>query len=188
MTTEVIEPTASAAMALRGYDEGSRYRVEALVGVETYRIGAEATITLHPATGYVAVSCAYHRELNGCHWWNARGARSLHEFLGEISRDYTLGKLFGTHSLKEFDLEKTVEVIKAEIINWRRSGGLNEEQARDLWMELELCETPDDVARLSAPHGETFYESIAYSEKRCAAWFWDNVWKAFIGHLKEMKA
>lgn len=162
----------------------SRYKVEPMEGLEVYKIGREAIITLQPSTGYVSVSCPWHDELNGCHWWNARGKESLHEFLIGLQRYYAMGKLFSRRALEEYDEEQTVRSIKEDIIRMRRDGDYTEEQARDLWDELEACETGEDVANLTDCHGNRWYESIKTKPKSCADWFWNEVWAAFIAHLK----
>jgi hypothetical protein len=162
-----------------------QYNVESMTGLEVYKIGREAIITLQPSTGYVSVSCPWHGELNGCHWWNARGDESFHDFLVSLNRDYAMDKLF--RDLKEFDLEETINNIKHSIIRNRRNGDWPRDVARDLWDDLVSCETIDDIARLSDPYGNCYYEDIRYKYKHCVDWFWDNIWAAFIDHLKSLK-
>jgi len=161
-------------------------KVESMSGCEVYRIGAEAVITLQPSTGYVSVSCPWHDELNGCHYWRHRGEGvSLVSFLFGLDRHYAMKKLFNQKDLQEFDLEETVDGLKRMIIDQRRSDSWPADVAREIWDDVVNCETPDDVARLSDPYGNCYYEDLRYKDKDCVAWFWDVVWASFIAHLKE---
>jgi hypothetical protein len=160
----------------------SRYAVEPMTGLEVYKIGSEAIITLQPSTGYVAVSCPWHDELNGCHWWGARGPLSLHEFLLGLDRGYTLGKLFAYRSLDEYDEDTTKAVLRDVVKKGRRSGDWSKDQARDLWDQIEAADGDQDIARIEGM--ECPYEYIHHRPKNCAGWFWDNVWAAFTDHLR----
>lgn len=160
----------------------NRYKVEPMTGLEVYKIGREAIITLQPSTGYVAVSCPWHEELNGCHWWNARGSESLHSFLIGLDRHYTIGKLFNRRSLEEYDEAATKADLRRMIIDYRRDGFWDRDASRDLWDQVDAAETADDIARIDGI--DCPYEHIRYKPKSCADWFWNHVWAAFIAHLR----
>lgn len=166
----------------------ARFPVQEISGIETYKIGSEATITLNPASGYVAVSCSWHHELNGCHYWTARGGLSLHAFLLDLNQDYAMGKLFNRGSLEEFDLEASIASLKRETLQRRRSHDITADEARDLWDQIEGCDTAADIANISDPYGNTYYEHITMVPKRCASWFWDCVWGSFIQHIRAKAA
>jgi hypothetical protein len=159
-----------------------RYTVEPMTGLEVYKIGREAIITLQPSTGYVAVSCAWHPELNGCHWWNSRGPESLHRFLVSLDRHYTMKKLFDRHALEEYDEDRTKAELRKLILSGRRDGSWTRDEARDLWDQVEAAESADDIARMTGL--DCPYECIRYKQKDCADWFWDHVWSAFIAHIR----
>lgn len=163
--------------------KSGRYAVTPMNGMEIYRIGSEAIITLQPSTGYVAVSCPHHNELNGCYWWNARGKDSLHKFLLEIDQHYTLGKLFAHGSLEEYDEDRTKKEIRQYVLTSRRDGELTNNQARDLWDEIDIADSDHDIATISGI--ECPYDFIRTKPKYCAGWFWDNVWKSFTDHLRD---
>lgn len=154
-------------------------------GLEVYKIGKEAIITLQPSTGYISVSCPWHDELNGCHWWNSRGDLSLHQFLIGLNREYAMGKLFAHRSLEEYDEEKTIEILREHVLSDRRNGGISKSQAREIMNEIASCECEDDVARIEG--FDCAYEYIKSKPKQCALWFWDHVWESFIDHLKGNK-
>lgn len=160
----------------------NRYKIEPMIGLEVYKIGREAIIALQPSSGYVAVSCPWHDELNGCHWWNARGPDSLRQFLVGLDRSYAMGKLFNRRSLEEYDEERTKAELRRLIIEYRRDGFWNREESRDLWDQVEAADSAEDIANmhnLDAP-----YEHIRYKPKACADWFWNHVWSAFVAHLR----
>jgi hypothetical protein len=159
-----------------------RYAVEPMTGLEVYKIGREAIITLQPSTGYIAVSCPWHEELNGCHWWNSRGPESMHRFLVDLNRHYTMGKLFNRRALEEYDEEATKAELRRLIIDYRRDGTWNSEEARALWDQVEYAESADDIARITGL--DCPYENIRYKQKSCADWFWNDVWSAFITHIR----
>ncbi len=163
--------------------DSSKYAVTMMDGLETYKIGIEAIITLQPSTGYVAVSCPYHDELNGCHWWTARGDLSLHEFLIKIGRDYAMEKLFAHRSLEEFDEDRTKKEIRKFVRSQRKEGLLSKHEASEILDRITEAETADDIARIEGIDHP--YDFIHNKPKRCALWFWDDVWSAFIKHIKE---
>lgn len=162
----------------------NRYAVAPMTGLEVYKIGREAIITLQPSTGYVSVSCPWHDELNGCHWWNSRGTDSLRKFLIGLERSYAMGKLFGHKNLEEFDLDASVNSLKREIIERRRQRDITEKEARDLWDRADGCDSAEDIANIHDEYGNTYYDHIRTVPKSCATWFWDFVWSAFIAHIK----
>lgn len=159
----------------------SRYAISQMTDVEVYKVGAECVITLQPSTGFVSVQSSWHPELNGCHYWSARGSEDLKTFLVGLHRDYTVGKLFKGNALEEFDLEKSQDSARKDVIELRRDRAIDAEQARDLWNDIDNCETIDDIARLSIDEA---WRNIQMNEKPCVAWFWDDVWAAFIAHLR----
>ena len=158
------------------------YKVELMTGLEVYRIGREAIITLQPSTGYVSVSCIWHNELSGCHYWNARGEKSLHGFLCCLDRHYAMGKLFNRLELEEYDEAVTKADLRRLIIENRRLGYWTQEKAREIWDHVEAADCEHDIANLDGI--DCPYEHIRHKQKRCADWFWDDVWSAFVAHLR----
>lgn len=154
-------------------------------GLEVYRIGSEAIITLQPSTGYVSVSCPHYQELNGCYWWNAIGNKTLHDFLIGLDCYYAMNKLFNYRKLEEYDEERTKKDIRNYVIDLRRNGRISKSKARDIWNDIEYAESMDDIARLEG--FDCPYEFIRYKDKWCVGWFWNEVWGSFIEHLKEKK-
>lgn len=159
-----------------------RYAVTKMDGLEVYKIGAECVITIQPSTGYVSVACSWHDELNGCHYWPHRGKESLKEFLVDLNRSYAVGKLFGRNSTEEFDCEGTKADLRAWIIAERRSRDLTAEQAREHWDTVDGIERDEDINQL---HGiDDVHLFAKYRDKPCVAWFWDEVWAAFVATLR----
>jgi hypothetical protein len=156
-----------------------------MTGLEVYKIGREAIITLQPSTGYVAVSCGWHSELNGCHWWTSRGPASLHYFLRGLERSYAMGKLFDRKQLEEYDEDSTKAELKRWVIDERRSGSLSAEAARDIFDNVVSAESTEQIANLDGIAHP--YEFIQTKPTQCADWFWNEVWAAFIDHLKTLR-
>lgn len=159
-----------------------KHTVTVVSGLETYQIGKEANITLQPSTGYVSVSCPWHSELNGCHWWTAIGNRTLHEFLMELDRGYVMTKLFDGRSLEEYDEDRTKQAISDYVIQLRKDGSITKSKARHIWNEITWADSADDIARLEGI--DCPYEFIHYKPKRCVAYFWDEIWASFIEFLR----
>jgi hypothetical protein len=155
--------------------------VARLTGVEAYQIGSDTVITIQPSTGYVCVACMRDSALNGSHWWQHRGNESLKQFLIGLGKDYVMKNLFDPRSLVEFDLNESIAGIKAHIIELRRDGTMGENRARRIFDEADSCECEMDIANLEL---DCAYEWILSKEKECVAWFWDEVWTAFIQHMR----
>lgn len=157
--------------------------VEVLTNTEVYKIGNEAIIVLHSETGYVSVSCGWHKELNGCHWWNARSGQSLKKFLMDLQKDYAVSKLFGSHEINEFDLDKTVSRLKKMLLTMRREHDISDEEYKDdLKIIKDCCGGISDLASVKSIN---VYENCCFKEKDCIKWFWKSIWSAFIKKIKK---
>ena len=152
-------------------------------GCDIYKIGREAIITLQPSTGYIAVACPWHAELNGCHWWAHRGDQSLVDFLLDLDCNYVVGKLFNCEQVEEFDRAQTIINLKRWIIEQRRSESLTTEKARDAWEEACDIETASDVDGMREI--EYAGEFTCRRPKRSVEWFWTTVWASLMAHLRE---
>jgi len=152
-------------------------------GCDIYQIGGEVIITLQPSTGYVAVACQRHSELNGYYWWTHRDNRSLADFLLDLDCGYVVGKLFKPDQVEEFDRGQTINNIKSAIIKQRRSGYLTTEKAGGAWDAACGIETADDVRRMREVHHAL--ECIHMRPKFSVAWFWIAVWGSLMAHLRE---
>lgn len=72
--------------------------------------------------------------VNGGHYWGGPG-NDWRSFLKKIDADY-----FGTKILAgdymEFDPDSTVAFIRQKVIEWRKDGYMDRDQARALWDEV----------------------------------------------------
>jgi hypothetical protein len=152
--------------------------------LETYKVGP-CMISLDADQGFVSVTCSEYDELNGSHYWRARGSDSLKRFLIGLNCDYATGKLFGNRRLMEWDEDQTKTDIKRYIIECRRDGSLDRSQARDLWDDVESAESEESIADLPTVNGECWYEWIQHREKPCVDWFWSKVWSPFVQTLRQ---
>jgi hypothetical protein len=94
-----------------------------------------ACITVCDRTGCVAVISDW---LNGTYRWNvspsALGAPTLTAFLVRCDAWYLCNKLFrGQH--EEVDSAATIAGVRKHVVEARRRGELERDQARDLWRE-----------------------------------------------------
>lgn len=152
--------------------------------LETYKVGP-CMISLDAEQGFVSVTCSEYDELNGNHYWRARGSDSLKKFLIGLNRDYAMGKLFGHRRLEEWDDDKTKDEIKRYIIECRRGREIDRDEARDLWDDVERAEGEQSIAELPTIHGECWYEWIRHRDKPCVEWFWSKVWAPFVQTLRQ---
>jgi hypothetical protein len=72
--------------------------------------------------------------------------------------------------------------LRKLILDGRRDGSWSRDEARDLWDQVEAAESADDIARMTGL--DCPYECIRYKPKSCADWFWNDVWSAFIAHIR----
>jgi hypothetical protein len=90
--------------------------------------------------------------------------------------------LFDRHALEEYDEDGTKAELRKLILDGRRDGAWSRDEARDLWDQVEAAESADDIARMTGL--DCPYECIRYKPKSCADWFWNDVWSAFIAHIR----
>jgi ribonucleotide reductase alpha subunit len=93
-----------------------------------------ASCTINESTGDLAITSDWG---NFAFQWNPRhiGSPSLHAFIGRGSLDYLANKLI-PGSCYVFDEEATTSEFRRLIIEARREGRLERDQARDFWDEL----------------------------------------------------
>lgn len=136
--------------------------------------------------------------------WGHLG-KPFKRFLVKAEREYVAGKFIGAKAYK-FDGEKSVRELRQSLIERRRQGDLDKDEARVIWdwieeREMELESSADlFVERLydlrsemreerSFGRGalrflEEPYERTCTSLDRQFAGFWRDIWPAFIGQLK----
>lgn len=68
------------------------------------------------------------------YYWSHPGGPAK-EFLTQLDDGYLISKLGG--SKKEFDGERTEQNIRREILERRRDGRLNKDNAREIWEEID---------------------------------------------------
>jgi len=118
--------------------------------------------------------------VDGGHYWSSPG-ENWRSFLKSLDRDYFGGKILAG-GYKVFDPEATIAHAQKKIIQWRKEGHLDTEQARNMWDELRLrgddlihecqlfewlspyCDDPYDISELvcRSPHQQftEFYNRL----------------------------
>lgn len=119
-------------------------------------------------------------------------------------KHYIAGKFLADKAYK-FDGEKTVKGLRERVIEWRKVGDLEKEQARLIWdwieeneLELEtsvdsfvnrMYDGPRDCDDMTRSTGARFFEEpweyTATSLDRQFDGFWTHVWPAFQQALRE---
>lgn len=118
--------------------------------------------------------------VDGGHYWSSPGS-NWRSFLKSLDCDYFGGKILAG-GYRVFDPDATLTHARQKIIQWRKEGHLNEEQARSMWDELRLreddlmhecqlfewlsqyCDDPYDITELvrRSPHKDftAFYKRL----------------------------
>lgn len=160
--------------------------------VEVYKIRtantwADITIDANGNTGRISISSDYG---NWARYWGACGC-PFKEFLCDLNISYTSGK-FRCDTF--FDLDATVEIWKKEVIDCRRSEGIDAEEARELFDEIiEIEEERPDLEGVKYMMWNTdkllsFFESMPHIEMTIHPMFerfWDELWTPFTQELKK---
>lgn len=127
--------------------------------------------------------------------WGACGS-PFKEFLQEIEFDYAFGK-FMSSSLEIFDGDSSLHAVKETVLEARRTGRLDKEEARELFDELEYIDTYSEedfvhsCQRIAGewskhPLRDTFMEAwdlIRRQPDPQATGFWRDIWPHFIAEL-----
>jgi hypothetical protein len=141
-------------------------------------------ILIDERTGHLMIEGGYGTFSYG--WPNyGRGERSLHAFLYSLGFDYFMEKA-SRQPHRVIDVAATVRRLKEEIVEDRRRRDLEKSEARDLWDELESCESEHGrgfVDRLFEDRG--WYARLDCSDPSVMVdsptmrRFWDEVWSPF---------
>lgn len=105
--------------------------------IQTWDNGEWCRLAIEEETGRIWITSSY-GDWSFC--FTHRGERSIYRFLaGCNDPDYLAGKLMGARS-QVFDIERTVAGIRECILEMRRDGDLEKDEARHEW------ELADDIA------------------------------------------
>ncbi|KAB2918475.1 MAG: hypothetical protein F9K29_07865 [Hyphomicrobiaceae bacterium] len=167
-------------------DIASVYKVRARVPRHGWG-WAIATIREWPRGGQIDVQSDFG---NYAYAWTAIGDRTLREFLCGLNFDYFMNKAFPGY--REFDEEKTIRTIKADIFQLVRDGRIDREIAHEWRDELDLCAdtgsehmfaerlmTHDWFSKLYDT-----YPPIEMRDSPQARAFWHGPWAALCSHWR----
>ncbi|KVO11762.1 hypothetical protein [Burkholderia ubonensis] len=176
MTTQVTKEQPIERYSLRG-DHGV-WATIALRGWEA----TSASGDVHHC-GEILINSDYG---NYAYAWGSMGC-PLKQFLIEIDRGYLLNKLAGL-SLYEFDFDASVERVKREILQQRRDGSLDRDEAREAWNDIPSDNQGKDLFinelfRIDCL-GEEPWHFAKERERPELGGFYKHVWTPFTEHLR----
>jgi hypothetical protein len=127
--------------------------------------------------------------------WRGTGTATLKDFIIGAGEHYLVDKLVG-RVRGEWNPEETKRKIQGEIIENRRHGYYDREEARELWNELECCtwDMGPDIFLNNAPHCLwtsycELYEMLVYDEPYEVIWLRDSILpflREYLGWKKEI--
>lgn len=150
-----------------------------------------AILVLDEDTGFVSIQSDYG---NWDFIWPpaCHGRRSLKHFLCEADYPYLAGKFFHGRGEEEFDFHGTVDKIKRDIIDARRGGEVGNENAREVYDEVdEMEECGEDTfyanmsRDLSIVLGDEPWHSFVHRKKPEYLWLVHGILPALIGELRK---
>lgn len=162
----------------------------------TYTVRAEgewATIFISldkRKTGFqFSVTSSY---IDGGHYWSSPG-EDWRSFLKDLDMEYFGGKIL-RGSCYQFDPDKTILTAKQSVLEWRREGTLSQEEARNMWDELESLDCDFSYKEQwesfvsvcprwlqDDPH--TVYGMLMESPSRSLVGFWERIWPEFLKQI-----
>lgn len=147
---------------------------------------ADITIDAHNKTGRISISSSHG---DWAYYWGACGC-PFKEFLIGLDIHYTAGKFGEGHHL---DLSATIKEWKREVLTYRRQEMIEEDFARDLWLEIEEIESehPDmegvKYMLWNTVHLLRWFDSSPNLVEDIAPsfyFFWENIWPVFINEIR----
>jgi hypothetical protein len=129
---------------------------------------------------------------NFAYAWSSTGTPTLREFLLQLSYDYFMGKTHPNNG-RCFDFEATIERIKSDILESRRTGELDKDEARERWSDIEgmdYTQSEDafhrDLIEFDWGYGYCDYSSVGIfkDDPHCRR-FWSGPWAALKAHWRE---
>lgn len=137
-------------------------------------------------------------------WANSWGHMGvpMDSFLAKVERGYCAEKFMGSNAYR-FDGELSVKGLRERVLEWRRDGTFEKDEARAVWDWIS--ENDDRLESSPDLFVETMYDGQRYCElKRPAehffeepwerirtsldhqfACFWRDLWPVFVKHLKQ---
>jgi len=119
--------------------------------------------------------------------WTSIGEQTLRGFLCQLDFYYFMMKAHKSKSGMQFSLEKTIELIKRDIIQQRRGDDLNSTDARTCWEEAEQLDTGNSIDLFYNLFSETKAAKLIYAGDPCVfpaaeevipqcEGFWELIW------------
>lgn len=133
--------------------------------------------------------------------WQSIGEQTIKEFLISCDKGYITNK-FGGQLPKEFNIDKTRDNIKKDILEKRKGYDLSEEEARVFWDTCDTLHASDKNDFLAAMEDSTFHDrrefclldlydgdissvEFVMEDSFQLKSFMNEIWPEFIGALKQ---
>jgi hypothetical protein len=152
---------------------------------------ADITIDAQGTMGRIQIASDYGNWQN---FWGACGT-DFKSFLGQINKDYAATK-FGVEEW--IDVAGTLRMYRELVIQYRRDGSLEEEEAREIYDEIALLEYAsrttlerevDQTEHLSRfVYGMAGYPGYQYEPDAQFTHFWEKVWPVLLAEFAREKA
>jgi hypothetical protein len=156
--------------------------------VRSSRSWAVATIREWKGGGQIDVQSD---DGNYAYVWTATGTPTLREFLLDVEYDYFMGKTHAGNGLS-FDFDATIKHIRETILDARKTGSLDKDEARARWNDIDEMSHPfneDEFHRefleFDWAYSYCDYGSAAvHTDDPCCRRFWDGPWAALIDYWR----
>lgn len=143
-----------------------------------------ATVTVDTETGHVVVNCDS-RNISGSYTWAnwQTGCNGIYEFLDKNGHDWHYFMLkFVPALFNVFSPEGSRRSYRREVLDARRSGELDKDDARAIWREIGQCELAHEFASLADFREPAF--NLAYKMSEDVKWFADTFWLPFVHYIR----
>lgn len=121
--------------------------------------------------------------------WSHTGNTPGPKFLGELSFDYAMRKMFGQAYDVPLCVDDMAKKVREIVLDARRQGSMPKDDARSLWDALPYCEDQATFLRDLDDHsGGAMYRHELYDDRWTepnpqARGFWADIWPHFLEAL-----
>lgn len=122
------------------------------------------------------------------HTWSSIGAETFGQFLSTLDKQYAMQKLAGPNCYR-FDSEATEREVKRNILELRRDGSLNHEDARVYYDQADGIGAEHDATVAYTDRQEILYGLYECDPIVCKAYtgtvntFWDEIWPLVVQEI-----
>jgi hypothetical protein len=118
--------------------------------------------------------------------WSHIGGDSWQGFLASLSFDYAMRKMMGPRFDAPLSLRDSIRKVRELVVDYRRTGQMSKEDARELWDAADLCgEGQSFLADLNRYSSGAMYRNELWDARWTepspeARGFWHEIWPHFL--------